>query len=118
MGQRALDSKDEHDGVDGPESKEQGVDADVKEGRRAGVICLIHLERIKREMSESMSKGYGRETYGFHAVCHEPVETFDEEEETKHEEEGHVELVTEDGEGEEGLCDEHPCLIVETLWGR
>ena len=49
MGQRALDSKDEHDGVDGPESKEQGVDADVKEGRRAGVICLIHLERIKRE---------------------------------------------------------------------
>ena len=43
------------------------------------------------------------------------METLDEEKETKHEEEGDVELVTEDGEGEEGLCDEHPCLVVQTL---
>ena len=56
-----------------------------------------------------------REAYGFDAVSHEPMEALDEEEEAKHEKEGDVELITEYGESEERLCDEHPCLVVETL---
>ena len=59
--------------------------------------------------------GGGTETYGFDAVCHKPVEALDEEEEAEHEEEWDVELVAKDGEGEEGLCYEHPCLVVQTL---
>ena len=43
------------------------------------------------------------------------METLDEEEEAKHEEERHIKLVAEDGEREEGLCDEHPRLIIEAL---
>ena len=60
----------------------------------------------------------GRRTHGFHAVGHKPVETLDEQEETKHEEEGHVELIAKDGEGEERFGYEHPCLIVEALGGK
>ena len=54
-------------------------------------------------------------TYRFHAVCHKPMETFDEQEEAKHEEERHIEFVPEDREGEERLGDEHPCLVVKPL---
>ena len=53
-----------------------------------------------------------RETYGFDAVGHEPVEALDEEKETEHEEKGDVEFVAEDGEREEGFGDKHPCLVV------
>ena len=53
-----------------------------------------------------------RETHGFDAVGHEPVEALDEEKEAKHEEKRDVEFVPEDGEREEGLGDEHPCLVV------
>ena len=56
-----------------------------------------------------------RETHGFDAVGHEPVEALDEEKKAKHEKERDVELIAEYGESEEGLCNEHPCLVVETL---
>ena len=40
------------------------------------------------------------------------MEALDEKEETEHEEERDVEFIAEYGEGEEGLGDEHPCLVV------
>ena len=43
------------------------------------------------------------------------METFDEQEEAKHEEERHIEFVPEDREGEERLGNEHPCLVVKPL---
>ena len=55
-------------------------------------------------------------THRFDAVGHEPVEALDEEQKPEHEEERDIELVAEYGEGEEGLGDEHPCLVVQTLW--
>ena len=63
-------------------------------------------------MSERAREERQGKTNGFDAVCHEPMETFDKEEETEHEKEWDIELVTKDGKGEEGLGNEHPCLVV------
>ena len=54
-------------------------------------------------------------TYRFHAVRHEPMEAFDEQEESKHDDKGYIEVIPKYGEREQGLRDEHPCLIIQPL---
>lgn len=64
----------------------------------------------------SIRRKYNGEcTYRLHTICHEPVETLDEEKEAEHQHEGNVEFVSEDSEGEERFGHEHPRLVVQTL---
>ena len=55
------------------------------------------------------------ETYPFDAVGKQPVETFDEEQKTKHERERNVEFITEDGERKQRLSDKEPHAVVKPL---
>lgn len=54
-------------------------------------------------------------TRRFHPVTHQPMETLHKQEKPKHNGEWNVEFVTEDGKGQQGLCNEHPCLVIEPL---
>ena len=57
-------------------------------------------------------------THRLHAVSHEPMEAFDEQEEAKHNDERNVKVVPKDGKRQQRFGDEHPCLIIETLKER
>ena len=51
-------------------------------------------------------------TCRFHPVTREPMETLHKQEKTEHNSEWNIELVAEDGKGQQGLRNEHPCLVV------
>lgn len=55
-------------------------------------------------------------THPFYAIGCEPVEGFDEEEETEYEREGDVEFITEDGKCQQRFGNEEPQSIVQTLY--
>lgn len=54
-------------------------------------------------------------TRRFHPVTHQPMETLHKQKESEHNGERNIELVAKDGKGEQGLCDEHPCLVIQPL---
>lgn len=51
-------------------------------------------------------------TRRFHAVTHQPMEALHKQKKSEHNGEWNIELITEDGKSEKGLCNEHPGLVI------
>lgn len=84
----------------------------MKQNTRARIRYLIHLEQswLPSEAQDTVEA-----TRRFHPVTHQPVEALHKQKKPEHDGEWNVELVTEDGKGQEGFCDEHPCLVIQPL---
>ena len=59
--------------------------------------------------------GKTRPTHRFHAVCHKPMETLDEQQEAEHDDEGDVKVIPEYRERQQRFGYEHPSLVVQPL---
>lgn len=68
----------------------------MEEHWRAGIRALIHLPRNAHRACSNEK----HETYPFNAVRSQPVGRFNKEQESKHEKEWNVEIISENGECE------------------